>query len=152
MYLQYAFVPSGSVTSLGAKPRFSANAGYATSISTPMCLYQSLEPIASLAIWSDMGKVSLLMPNRRILQERPHHGYLDMIAVFRGPRFPPKQRREDGNQANAHCHSVSIHATVGFLRNDEPERRIARINVTLSSKDSWGLMTAMMHQRQHTKT
>ena len=48
MYLQYAFVPSGSVTSLGTKPRFSANAGYATSISTPMCLFQSLEPTASL--------------------------------------------------------------------------------------------------------
>ena len=43
---QYAFVPSGSVTSLGVKPRFLANAGYAASRSAPMYLDQLIQPTA----------------------------------------------------------------------------------------------------------
>ena len=91
------------------------------------------------------------MPNRRILQERPHHGNLDIVAKVRVSGFPSKQRGEGGNQPDAHCHSFSILAPIELLRNDEPERRIARINVTLSSNDSWGLMTAMIHHKQHIK-
>lgn len=45
---QYAFVPSERVTSLGVKPRSLANAGYATSRSTPICLYGSIQPIVLL--------------------------------------------------------------------------------------------------------
>ena len=60
------------------------------------------------AIWSDMSNVSLLMPNRRILQERPRHGNPDIVAKVRVSKFPFKQRGEDGNQPDAHCHSFSI--------------------------------------------
>ena len=49
-----------------------------------------------------MGEVSLLMPNRRVFREGPHHSKLDMVTVFRGPRFSSEQRCEAGNQANAH--------------------------------------------------
>ena len=114
-----------------------------------MCLFQSLSLLPALAIWSDMSNVSLLVSNRCILQERPHHGDLDIVAKVRVSRFFFKQRGEDGNQPDAHCHSFSILAPVDLLRNDEPERRIARINVALSSNDSWGLMTAMIHHKQH---
>lgn len=49
-----------------------------------------------------MEELSLLMSNRRVFREGPQHSKLDMVAVFRGSRFPSEQRCEDGDQANAH--------------------------------------------------
>ena len=43
-----------------------------------------------------------MMSNRRVFQERFQHRKLNLVAIFRGPRLPPKQRGEDGNEANAH--------------------------------------------------
>lgn len=49
----------------------------------------------------EVGANVLLMSNRRVFREGPQHSKLDMVAVFRGSRFPSEQRCEDGDQANA---------------------------------------------------
>ncbi len=53
-------------------------------------------------VLNDKGEVLLLMSNRRIFHKGSQHSEFNMVDVFRGSRFPPEQRREDGDQANAH--------------------------------------------------
>lgn len=52
---QYALVPSGRVSSLGVKPCFLANSGYASSRSAPMYLHQGFQSIVYLGYMERYG-------------------------------------------------------------------------------------------------
>ena len=43
-----------------------------------------------------------MMPNSRIPHKRSQHGELDMVRIVNGAGVTSEQRRQDGDEADAH--------------------------------------------------